>query len=1345
MKKLCCLLSAVLLAGSINLPATVSAENNIYKEFYVSAQNGNDSNAGTKSAPFKTLTAAQNAVRTVNKSMTGDIVVNILPGEYVQTETLDFFNEDSGFNGHRVIWRGSGEEKPVISGGERVSGFTAYGSDGIYVADYDADAVMQLSVNNKLRHVAKSASLITGVKRPDKYMTDEWFEANPGDMKDLTHKKYQYIYYNPETKYTADGLYISKRDFAEYKNLQDVLLSWNHNFVDRIVPVHSMETDPDRSDVWRITMKPGNYDSYYTGDIVQEFGINPERGFMVMNALELLDEPGEFYYDRKDKKLYYMPYPDEDMATAEVVAPVLDTLLSLEGNDVNDKLKNVSFENIEFSDAKCIYIDGISTGQAVQSVANGFAKGTPSGIYVAYTDGVEFKNNLIHSMGGHGLQLMNAVSNSTVVGNTFYDVGDNGLTVGATGHTDMGLNFTFKYDTNPELFPQEQRDTVSEPVPAEYKDAPYDLMADRRTKLWYSYYEGTFDAFVKDWIDKAKDASILSGLAYCPTPQRGGWGTTTVYDNTSQMGPNANETYVGTFDKYVYSYERVDKHYDWFANWRDDYSVTEGKIPYLKWEFSRPYDLDEITIAFNKDLRKHADEFSDFEVLVSNDFDFADYKVVHTQIGEVENEVNHYSVEGIEKYKFLMIRKTKPGNLACSRVWIGTMDKKPNVKNQRCDGLTIENNYFERIGSSFFGRAIGLSIINADNVELNHNELKEIAYTGISVGYSWTTDNETCENINARYNYTNDTAFAGYDGGGIYTLGRQPNSFYEYNHAENSNIGKIGFYTDNGSRFMTMQKNYVEGSAIAGGPRGGWAMTNGMPENTFKNNFATTNVYQNAGADDQFYYENPAHVPIGQPSREAYDTYTNAGLEDEYKHISLQVPESVFKPYHQAAWDKASFEYEIDYEVPTFKTGLSSQLSATISDAKFGTGLGMYPTEYKTKLSKMSSYLTSENQPHFPTRYSLVNQFVAELKASMRRYSFEDTLALCKDTLEKAKGGTEYKKTDITAFQKVVQNADEKLAKGISAEEEYDLLIALENAYNTFMGNRNSAEIVNVSVPSAEFVEIDNENLTVTAFFPAEASMKIENVEITTNESSSIARVMPTQIDFSKGLMVPVYCSSNKKYNHWNLVGEYVSYSEAQYPSDTDWIVNYNEDRYITKLANSTLLKASSFAYMSRNRGINSSQIFDIKPVSPNGASEFTLILGANNSDGFDFGNKGKEYNHAQVEFSGDEAKFYKFSDGAKTQIGETAKSGIKWNERNTLKYTMEYINENTYFTVELNGQRILSEVIEKCSYGDFAGIYTPYINIRLYDHMNIQTSWQEFDGTNATANTNIQKKKTIG
>ena len=47
-----------------------------------------------------------------------------------------------------------------------------------------------------------------------------------------------------------------------------------------------------------------------------EFG--PDRMY-IENALELLDEQGEWYLDRPAKTVYYMPRPGEDMAKVQVI------------------------------------------------------------------------------------------------------------------------------------------------------------------------------------------------------------------------------------------------------------------------------------------------------------------------------------------------------------------------------------------------------------------------------------------------------------------------------------------------------------------------------------------------------------------------------------------------------------------------------------------------------------------------------------------------------------------------------------------------------------------------------------------------------------------------------------------------------------------------------------------------------------------------------------------------------------------------------------------------------------------------------------------------------------------
>jgi hypothetical protein len=72
--------------------------------------------------------------------------------------------------------------------------------------------------------------------------------------------------------------------------------------------------------------------------------------FYLTGARELLDQPGEWWLNLQQQKLYYMPLPDEDMRTAEVIAPALETLLMVEGTP-DEPVKDVTLEGITFEHA----------------------------------------------------------------------------------------------------------------------------------------------------------------------------------------------------------------------------------------------------------------------------------------------------------------------------------------------------------------------------------------------------------------------------------------------------------------------------------------------------------------------------------------------------------------------------------------------------------------------------------------------------------------------------------------------------------------------------------------------------------------------------------------------------------------------------------------------------------------------------------------------------------------------------------------------------------------------------------------------------------------------------------
>jgi hypothetical protein len=78
--------------------------------------------------------------------------------------------------------------------------------------------------------------------------------------------------------------------------------------------------------------------------------ISKETGnsaFYLTNALQFLDEPGEWWLDMATHKLYYWPKDNENLASASVIAPSLETLVKIEGN-IDHPVSNIYFKGLSF-------------------------------------------------------------------------------------------------------------------------------------------------------------------------------------------------------------------------------------------------------------------------------------------------------------------------------------------------------------------------------------------------------------------------------------------------------------------------------------------------------------------------------------------------------------------------------------------------------------------------------------------------------------------------------------------------------------------------------------------------------------------------------------------------------------------------------------------------------------------------------------------------------------------------------------------------------------------------------------------------------------------------------------
>lgn len=101
--------------------------------------------------------------------------------------------------------------------------------------------------------MARSEYYVTGVKKPDEWNNSSWYASHPNDLRD------DYNYYDPDTEYLYDGMFLSKKDFGMWDNLQDVMFVWDQYWKTQIIPCEEVMENPYDSSNVIVRMKHGLY------------------------------------------------------------------------------------------------------------------------------------------------------------------------------------------------------------------------------------------------------------------------------------------------------------------------------------------------------------------------------------------------------------------------------------------------------------------------------------------------------------------------------------------------------------------------------------------------------------------------------------------------------------------------------------------------------------------------------------------------------------------------------------------------------------------------------------------------------------------------------------------------------------------------------------------------------------------------------------------------------------------------------------------------------------------------------------------------------------------------------
>jgi len=364
--------------------------------------------------------------------MTQDIHVYLRGGTYDVASTITFGTQDSGTNGHRIFYQAYPGETPVLNGATRVTGWTV-SSGNIYKASLARTTKLRNLYVNDVRAVMTSKT-VTSRGGTGTYAVKSgqaswaWASGSGSDG----------------AKYNTTDLpaIASNKDDLEIVNGT----TWNEN----IVCVRDVVTT---SDGYRGLLFQQPY-----GAIAQlpnwNAGFSVTGTHKIYNAFEFLNGPGQFFFDKTTGTLYYYPRSGENMATADVEAPVVERLIDIAGTSTTNRVKNLTFQGLTFQNTDYdLYVVAGSHGKAsVQGATVYVAYGDgnwhnskyeitdtlPGMINVSSAESIDFIGNVVKHSGNEGISMVNDVVNASIVGNFIADIAGSGITIGHPQHVYVG-------------------------------------------------------------------------------------------------------------------------------------------------------------------------------------------------------------------------------------------------------------------------------------------------------------------------------------------------------------------------------------------------------------------------------------------------------------------------------------------------------------------------------------------------------------------------------------------------------------------------------------------------------------------------------------------------------------------------------------------------------------------------------------------------------------------------------------------------------------------------------------------------------------------------------------------
>ena len=382
--------------------------------FFV-ATNGNDKWSGLLAAPnrrktdgpFATLPHAVQAIRESNqypKPTARRSTIYVRAGLHLLSEPLVLTPEDSG-----IQIAAFKNEEPILSGGARITGWHEVVIEGrtMWAAPISETSDVnsffhELWINGKravrARHPNKGYFAIAEV--PDK--TADWTQG---------HSRFRF----------------RENDLRAWKTMTNAEVIVLSRWVESRLPIVSVD-EKERL----INFGKKSVFELAAGDL-----------YYVENALELVDEPGEWCLHAPTGTLYYLPRSGERMDRFEAIAPRLTQVLRFEGKpEAGQFVERIALRGLTFAHTEWCFPEGFQSGRsgfqvslAPKAEVGGFAQaaiGVPGAVWGEGVRLCSFEKCTFANLGNYGLELARGCESNRITHCEFMDLGAGGLKIGET-------------------------------------------------------------------------------------------------------------------------------------------------------------------------------------------------------------------------------------------------------------------------------------------------------------------------------------------------------------------------------------------------------------------------------------------------------------------------------------------------------------------------------------------------------------------------------------------------------------------------------------------------------------------------------------------------------------------------------------------------------------------------------------------------------------------------------------------------------------------------------------------------------------------------------------------------